>query len=187
MKKFTLLSAIAALATVGSVFAAWEFTTTTASVDADGSASISVTVDKDVLISGGLTGTAKMTTKEGSEGTVSAGQKTTNKGDVVFAEKGSVADSYTITYSPGTNEQAASYNAVVTITASGIDWATTSWTVTKALSNGSVEVTLAELLAKVNEATINLGDSAAAVDAALDTFNPSFTVSAKVEYTGVAA
>lgn len=117
MKKFTLLSAIAALATVGSVFAAWEFTGGQTSKSANADKSIAVTIDKTVTTIGGLSGEASMSLSGNVD--VKYEQSATNSYVPVINEKldqDEAKGTFTVSYTPGTYEEAKeSYSAVITI------------------------------------------------------------------------
>ena len=111
MKKFTLLSGIAALATVGAVFAAWVFDTSTGSATKDASVTIAVDTEiEDAGIPGALAATS---TIEGLKFVQSGDKKTTQLIDS-DGESGNV----TLTYTPAGSEVADySYDVSVAVTA----------------------------------------------------------------------
>ena len=106
MKKFTLLSGIAALATVGAVFAAWQFNENTPSIN-DGS--VGITVMEGVETS--ARGTFAVSTT--GDLAIYISQSTNHKSSVVNVADGSEDSKVTVTYTH-TDIVNSEYNYTVT-------------------------------------------------------------------------
>jgi len=113
MKKFTLLSGIAALATVGAVFAAWTFNEGQPSDPA--STSITITVDEEIVTTG-VAGTFTVTPTNAATLKFSQGNNKNAKIELTNADDASYLLSYT---DDASSDATYSYDVKATLTITG--------------------------------------------------------------------
>lgn len=146
MKKFAKFAGLAALATVGSVFAAWNFTIGQQSINANLTDGVGVQVEQGI-VNTGLSGTLTLAHDTNGDNKVTVKQG--NDGMFNFKFVDTSVDKITATYTPGTGEPYTDYNYTITLTFT-IKHVTTTKTTdlgsTTATYNGNVSGNPAKLV-----------------------------------------
>lgn len=166
MKKFTLMAGLVALATVGSVFAAWQFSASGGNKIANLNGGVGVTLKDTTIEIDGTSGTLSIAKKTG-DGKVEIVQSSKNAYSIKFED--ATAESYTATYEAGIGEQINDYDYTITfefrvkyvdtyIFDSAISYSTTAQTSPIQFSGTTLvaETTLSKLLEDVTRTPIAL-------------------------------